>query len=88
MLVLVYGERDHLAPIARVFDPERPLDVRGAIPLELLIEEARLREHLATERHQVALDRIAGTGAGRLVELPQVRRDDAERTAHPDRRIG
>src|SRR5204862_4564512 len=87
VLVLVHGERDHLAPIARVLDAERPLDVGGAVPLELLVEEPGLREHLATEGHQVTLDRIARAGAGRLVELAQVGGDDAERAADTDRPI-
>ena len=74
------GTRHDGAAEAGVLDAERPLDVGGAVPPELLVEPADVGEHLAPERHQVALDRVARARLGRLVELAQVGRDDAERT--------
>ena len=82
------GAGTTVAPEPGVLDAERPLDVGGPVPPELLVEETRLGEHLATEGHQVALDRVARARAGRLLELPQVRGHDAERAADAELRIG
>ena len=87
--VLVPGDRDVDDDRAQpaFADAERALDVRGAVPREPLVEQPDIADHVATEGHQVALDRV-DLGPGRLLETPQVVGHDAERAADADARIG
>src|SRR5262249_7170132 len=88
--VLVLRDRslDDLAAVAGVLHTERPFDVGGPVPGELLVERPRVLEHLAPERHQVSLDSVARPHARRRLELAEVGPDDPVRAAPRDGWVG
>ena len=86
--VFVLADRhvDPERPQSRLLDAERALDVGRPVPPEPLVEQPHVADHVPTERHQVALDRV-DLRAIAVVELAEVVGRDAERTAYPDARI-